>query len=146
MAKVGPPLSPKAILVMRDAFLDAFASRGLVYLALRDVGAPRGQYDAWRKDPEFLEALEEAKLVYADRLEHELLTRAVEGTEKGVWYKGQRVGSETETHDSLLLAAVRARKPEYREGRDTNVHVGDVNTVNITADAIIQALLTNAQG
>ena len=48
---------------------------------------------------------------YRDDLEAEAHRRAFAGTKKGVWYKGELVGEETEYSDRLMEVLLRGERP-----------------------------------
>lgn len=62
--------------------------------------------------PEWLELWEESLELFADRLEAEMARRAIEGTDKPVFYKGEEVGSIREFSDTLAIALARGVRPE----------------------------------
>ena len=108
--------NPRAIALLRTAFLSAMAECGTVWESCQRSGASLDHHKMWlNDDPEYPMALELAKAAHADRLEAELIRRGVEGVPKGVWYKGQLVGHEQEYSDTALLAALRAKHPAYKE-------------------------------
>jgi hypothetical protein len=95
------------------AYLIDYANNGGVENASRVAGVSREAIWKWRKaDPQFEEKELSAKSMFAERLEREALRRAVEGIDKGVWYKGKRIGSEIEYSDSLLAALLKANIPD----------------------------------
>jgi len=80
--------------------------------ACREIGVRIGTVREWRKDdPDFAISWEEADDEGSDFLEDELRRRAVEGIDKAVWYRGAKVGTETNYSDGLLMSLLQARKP-----------------------------------
>lgn len=67
---------------------------------------------ALNDDPDFEEQVLECKSRIADMLEQEAFHRAVNGTVKNVYYKGEIVGEQTEYSDSLLMFLLKGNKPE----------------------------------
>lgn len=66
--------------------------------------------------PEWLELWEESLELFADELEVEMHRRAVHGTDKPVFYKGEEVGAIREYSDTLALALAKGVRPEkFRE-------------------------------
>lgn len=105
----------------KRAFLIAYSECGSTRKAERLSGvAKRYLYTpTWQNDEVFQEALAVAKAMAADALEDELVRRAVDGVDEPVgWYKGVAGGTVKKYSDPLLLAAVKARKREYREQID----------------------------
>lgn len=95
------------------AYLIDYANSGGVEHASRVAGVSREAIWKWRKSDIQFEAREiSAKNMFAERLEREALRRAVDGIEKGVWYKGKRIGDEKEYSDSLLAALLKANIPD----------------------------------
>ncbi len=63
-------------------------------------------------EPEWLELWEESLELFADRLEAEMARRAIDGTDKPVFYKGEVVGEIREYSDTLAIALAKATRPE----------------------------------
>jgi len=63
---------------------------------------------------------------YVELINAAVHDRAINGVERGVYYKGLRVGAERHYSDSLLLALAKANDPKYREhlSVDANVAAG----------------------
>jgi hypothetical protein len=63
---------------------------------------------------------------YAELIDAAVHDRAINGVERGVYFKGQRVATERHFSDSLLLALAKANNPRYREhiSVDANVAAG----------------------
>ena len=80
--------------------------------------------------PEFLAKVEEAREEARDRLRQEIWSRAVEGQEQDLVYKGQRTNETiTVKSDSLLLALAKSVLPEFTdrqvvETRNVNLELG----------------------
>lgn len=73
-------------------------------------------------DGEFAQAWEDAYESGTDVYEDEVKRRAVEGTEKPVFYQGGIVGHIREYSDTLLIVALKGRRPErYRERFDVEI-------------------------
>jgi hypothetical protein len=69
-----------------------------------------------------------------DRLEDAALQRAVEGIEEPVFYRGQQVGTVRRYSDGLLIALLRARRPE--RFRDIRTVAANDNHVAALAAAV----------
>ena len=102
----------------RKLFLEVLARSSSVTEAARAVGLTRQEacrhYDqdeafaaAWRS------ALDEA----TDRLEQEARRRALEGSEEPVFYHGKECARVRRYSDSLLLALLKAERPEKYKDR-----------------------------
>jgi hypothetical protein len=69
-------------------------------------------YDWFSSDPGYALRCEDAIEDFADKLEAEAYRRAVVGEVRPIMYKGKEVASICERSDALLLAALRAVRPE----------------------------------
>lgn len=96
---------------------------GDLHKACRKVGVSVYFVERWKKDdPEAAAVLDEAQRVGFMGLESAAIERAVHGVEKGVWYKGELVGTEKQYSDGLLQTLMKARLPQYS---------GDENVRNV---------------
>lgn len=92
-------------------------NHGDLFRAARNAGLSIDFLTKWmRDDPKAAEEITEAQRVGYMGLESVLIDRAVHGVEKGVYYKGEVVGYETQYSDSLLIKALEARVPAYKKG------------------------------
>lgn len=96
----------------REAFLKAFAVIGTVSAAAEAAGVDRSTHYEWLNDPEYAADFEQAAQAAADLLEREAVRRAVQGTTRGVYHQGQKVGEETHYSDTLLMFLLNGRRPE----------------------------------
>jgi hypothetical protein len=62
-------------------------------------------------DPRWQELWDMSLERYRDDLEAEAHRRAFEGTEEGVWYKGEMVGTEKRYSDRLMEVLLRGERP-----------------------------------
>lgn len=100
-----------------DAFFEALArgkppgacaiAAGYTLSSVREMRASDAGFDRrWK----------EAEELAVERMEAEADRRAVDGTDKPVFYQGERCGEIREYSDSLLIFRLKARRPEvYRE-------------------------------
>lgn len=104
----------------RIVYLESLERTGMVGLSAKACGVTHRQINrVFKKDEAFAEACQEALCAYRDRIEAEAHRRAVEGVEKGVWYRGARVGTEQEYSDSLMQTLLKGNRPEkYRDRLD----------------------------
>lgn len=109
----------------KNAFLAAFSECGVISRAAEIAGIDRGTHYDWMKnDPEYVQAFKDAEDVAAEHLEQEARRRAVEGTQKPVFYQGQVCGTVTEYSDTLLIFLLKGAKPEkYQERTRTDLSV-----------------------
>lgn len=98
------------------AFLEHLAENGRIPSAARHIGTLSTVAKAEIKaDSEFAEAVEEALLLYNDKIIGEIHRRAIEGVEKGIYYKGDRIDTELVYSDNLLIAHAKANIEKYRD-------------------------------
>ena len=96
----------------RSSFLAAYAELGNITRAAQAAGIPRTKHYTWLKDPAYAKSFLEAEEIAIERLESEARRRAVEGTEKPVFYKGEECGTIREYSDTLLIFLLNAARPE----------------------------------
>jgi hypothetical protein len=103
-----------------DAFFGALAGGKPPGMAAANAGyALAFVVELRRTDAEFAARWKEADNLAVERLEAEADRRAVDGTDKPVFYQGQRCGEIREYSDTLLIFRLKARRPEvYRERSD----------------------------
>lgn len=101
----------------KKAMLTTFAECGNVTQACKIANIGRTTHYEWmRDDPDYVKAFNDALEQAADRLEQEARRRAVEGTSKPVFYKGEECGYIQEYSDTLLIFLLKGARPEkYRD-------------------------------
>jgi len=96
----------------RHRFLSLLRQTGNVSAAAEHCGVSRsGAYALRAADTEFRAAWDDAIESALDDLEAELRRRAIEGTEKPVFYGGETVGTIRSYSDSLAMFLLRSRRP-----------------------------------
>lgn len=86
---------------------------GDLYAACRSTGVSLIFVRAWMKDDKDVAAqLVEAERVGAMALQTEAIRRAVIGEEKGVYFKGELVGTEYVKSDGLMQTLLKGRLPD----------------------------------
>lgn len=109
----------------KNAFLTAYAYCGNVTKAAEIAGVERKSHYNWlESDAEYAAAFEEAKQEACDHLEAEARRRAVEGTCKPVFYKGEECGTIREYSDTLLMFLMKGAMPEKYKDRVQNELTG----------------------
>ncbi len=93
-------------------YLFALARVGIQTQALVLSHVSHTSLQQWRRDPAFVEAERVAHNMCVDNWEQKILRRGIDGYQRGVWYKGERVGEETHYSDLIALAALNAHRPE----------------------------------
>lgn len=102
----------------RDDFLKTLAATGNVSLAAEAAGMSRqALYRLRRNDAAFAEAWAEALEEAVDALDAEARRRAVQGTCRPVFYRGQVVGEVRHYSDAMLMFLLRAHRPEVYGSR-----------------------------
>src|SRR4051794_13562219 len=111
----------------RPAFLAALGQTCNVVSACRAAQVSRRTaYYHREKYPRFRDAWDDAIDDAVDLMEAEARRRAVEGTERPVFYKGKQVGAIREYSDTLLIFLLKAHRPEkYRDNFDLKKLIGD---------------------
>jgi hypothetical protein len=101
----------------QSVFLKHLCERANVSCASKAARISRKTVYAKRNtDPLFKTAWDDALDEACDHLEEEARRRAVEGTNKPIFYRGQVVGHIREYSDTLLIILLKAHRPEkYRE-------------------------------
>src|SRR5438105_85729 len=116
-----------------QAFLTAFAGNGIILTGCQAASVSRATFYAWMTksaddppDPAycveiegvlvpFAKLVEQAGEVAADRIEAEVVRRAVEGVERPQFYQGQIVGHVREWSDILAIFVLKSRRPKFRD-------------------------------
>lgn len=130
-AQTRTPRRARGTTVWRSRFLDALRAAeggGTVHGACEAAGIGRTTaYQARNADPEFAAAWDEAYDAGTEVLEAEAYRRGVTGYPgRPVTFRGEVVAEITEYSDTLMLALLKARRPEkYRERQEVR-HSGSV--------------------
>jgi hypothetical protein len=96
----------------KRAFLSTYAKIGIIGIAAAAAGIDRRTHSNWQKNDEaFASAFETAREMACDRMEQEAWRRAMQGTEKPVFYKGDECGRIREYSDTLLIFMLKANRP-----------------------------------
>lgn len=101
-------------------FLEALTHVPNVSRAAREAGISRPTaYRHRNSNDAFRSAWDNAIQVGVDRLEEEMWRRAVEGTDKPVFYEGKSVATLKEYSDTLAIFLAKAHRPEkFRDRYD----------------------------
>ena len=101
-------------------FLAALGETASVTKAAEVIGITRRTAYDWREsDTAFAEAWDKAVELGTNALEDEMIRRAHHGTDKPVYQGGELVGHIREYSDTLMIFALKARRPgKYREDRN----------------------------
>ena len=125
----------------RKRFLQNYVEFGTITQAADASGIHRLTHFTWmKKFEDYPEQFENAKQEFADKVESELLHRAVTGLVRHKFYKGQPIQykdpatgkvvpyTEREPSDNLLMFWLKGRRPEiFKDLRELNLNVGDID-------------------
>lgn len=121
-------------------FLAGLAEMGVIGPACKAARVGRRTvYDHRDRDKAFAAAIALALEDYADALELEVDRRGRQGIPRDVYYQGAVVGQELEYSDGLLLAKVKAARPEKFRERVQVQHDGKVDGPRSAAEGATEA-------
>ena len=135
----------------KAAMLEAYREVGTVLHAVDIVGISRQTHYEWlRMDAEFAQEFADACEDRADMLEREAFRRAHDGTLRPVFQGGQHVGDILEFSDTLMLAMLKAHRPEkFKERQEiTGPRGGPLQSavVHYNLEALTTDELTTLRG
>jgi hypothetical protein len=111
------------------AFLAAYSKTGNISVAAKSASVGRRSHRDWMASELYSTAFAEADEDAIELLEGEALRRAVQGTERTVYYQGRECGRMREYSDNLLMFLLKGRKPEkYRDNVQVQ-HTGEINLI-----------------
>lgn len=127
----------------RTKFLAALRESASVTKACEMAAIGRVTAYQWRNsDPAFAEEWEATLDAAIEDLEAEARRRALVGIEKGVWHQGERVGTEIQYSDTMLIFLLKAAKPaKYRDNSRvelTGKDGGPIQTENLNEAAVLR--------
>lgn len=100
----------------QDAFLNAYTKIGSIRAASEAVGVSwQSHYDWLDHEPDYAERWEAAQEGLTETLEKAAVERATVGSERGVYFQGEKVGTERWYSDSLLMFLLKSRRQVYRD-------------------------------
>ena len=121
----------------KRAFLAAFAETGNISAASRLSGISRQAHYEWmQSDPDYPALFKAADQVAAEALETEARRRAVQGTARPVFYKGEECGTVQEYSDTLLIFLLKGAMPgKYKDNFSVDANV------NVTFEQLLKKAL-----
>ncbi len=134
--------------VWEAAFLSALRRAANVSEAATAAGIGRTTaYEARQRDKPFSDRWDAAIEEACDALEREAWRRAVEGVEEAVFQQGVEVGRVRKYSDSLMIALLKAHRPEkYRERHDhRHEHDGEFRAAGTSPEEARQHILKMLQ-
>lgn len=101
----------------KNDFLNALLKTGLRNKAAEMSGVTRQSHYLWLKtDDEYVAAYEKVSTMLINNLEDAAYERAVNGVERTIYYKGEKIGTQKEYSDTLLALLLKANMPDkYKE-------------------------------
>lgn len=109
----------------KKAFLDTLRKTGSPSAAAREAGVPLHKaYEKRDKDKSFRKLWASCEDEALDDLEAELRRRAIEGTEKPVYYAGKKCGTIKSFNDNLAMFLLKARRGTVF-GEGSGAHEGE---------------------
>lgn len=139
----------------KAVYLEKLTETGLRVHSARAAGVTSSTVRHHRlADADFAAREEEAEAHHTETCLQELHRRAVQGYDKPVFWQGAQAGVVREYSDALLLAKVRARAGEYRQGDkltidQTTKHSGhivhaDLEALDDTQRALLRKLIESS--
>lgn len=113
-----------------ERFLGHLSRVGVIdHAAQLSAVARQTVYDRRNADPEFAAAMSAAIESHTQVMEQEMIRRAVEGTERPVFHQGLECGRIREYSDTLLIFALKARRPDVYRENIKHEHTGQMRHV-----------------
>ena len=127
---------------MQQAFLAKFSKTHLLCASADAAGISPQAVEQWRHEVDghsgtlntfnFPKRFNMASLRYQETLDVEIDRRAVDGIDKPVYYKGEKVDTVKEYSDNLLMFRRKKLDPSYRDNYVVNVGTKDIKVTSIT--------------
>lgn len=121
------PALPEITMNQVDMYLSYLATTGRKANSAIKAGVDPGRMVYLMKKDEDLKAREiMAMQFYAELVDEAVHERAINGVERGVYYKGEEIAKERHYSDQLLMMLAKAHNPKYRDhvSVDANVKAG----------------------
>jgi hypothetical protein len=123
LADALPNLFPEIRERKKRAFLMLYTNYGTLNRTAVEAHVDLRYHWLWmREDPVYAAAFAEAQKIGADLAEDTAYRIAIHGYERGVWYQGKRVGSETMYLPTMTLGVLNAAKPDKYKYRQEVEH------------------------
>jgi hypothetical protein len=129
----------KLRLEAQSAFLHNFELSGSIRQAAIDTEIDRLSHYRWlESDPKYAELWEAAQEGFTQNLEAHAAKRATVGVPRGVYFQGQKVGSEQWVSDPLLMFLLKGRRPDtYRDRTEiTGANGGPLQVQAVRPDSL----------
>ena len=128
---------PESALMRNEQTLETIcrqlqANCGDILAATKAAGVSQIFLQQWRKDDNDVnDRVLEAERLGSQGLVSAAIKRAVYGVEKGIYYRGERVATETEYSDGLLQTLLKAKVSEFAKEDEANRPQVTVNIANL---------------
>jgi|SRR5215831_1273791 len=116
----------------KRAFLRAYVETGRITEAIKAIGMDRDIHYHWMKDEAYAQAFAIAQVMAGNKFEDEVRRRAFEGDERGVYHKGEKIGSYRIFSDLLAIFTLKGIFPnKYRDNQPGLTFQGPTQ-INVT--------------
>jgi len=101
----------------QERFLAAFQQCCRISEASKAVGLTAWAVEKWQRTDKygFLKRMAMAEQEYVEKLEAEVDRRGIEGIDKPIYYKGERVDTIREYSDNLAMFRLKKLRPQYKD-------------------------------
>ena len=125
-----------------------FRRTGALAIALKRAGIGRARHASWlREDQDYEQAFNSSQETVADVLEAEAMRRAVSGTNKPIYFKGDKIDTVKEYSDVLLMFLLKGARPEkYRERFDVSNTAKDMEKLAATLGVPVASVIESFGG
>ena len=127
---------------MQESFLATFSKTHLLCASADAAGISPQAVEQWRHEVDghsgtlntfnFPKRFNMASLRYQETLDAEIDRRGVDGIDKPIYYKGEKVDTVKEYSDNLLMFRRKKLDPTYRDNYVVNVGTKDIKVTSIT--------------
>jgi hypothetical protein len=100
----------------QEIFLSTYRKTGALQKSCSAAGITKRSLEAFTnsiKGEDFADAFQNALEEWQETIEAEISRRAIEGVDKGVYFKGVLMDTEKEYSDSLLIKMAESTIPKY---------------------------------
>ena len=132
------------VALRQQAVLDAYAMYGTIAKACEVAGVPRSEHYRWLKGKRYAARFAEAEEQSIQALETEARRRALGGTEKPLFHKGNQIGNVLVFSDPLLMFLLKAKRPEVYRDRGLPARAAPPDASASSSDAGLLTRISSA--
>ncbi len=132
------------VALRQQAVLDAYAMYGTIAKACEVAGVPRSEHYRWQKGKRYAARFAEAEEQSIQALETEARRRALVGTEKPLFHKGNQIGNVPVFSDPLLMFLLKAKRPEVYRDRGLPTRAAPPDASASSSDAGLLTRISSA--